>query len=191
MRKYKYVILLFLIIIFTGCSNSLENIQNLSYNTSNVNKVREIELGVVKSIKTITIKDDGKGTLLGGSIGALVGSKIKNSEGAVAGAVIGGALTNKIIETKGQELTINLDNGKLILVGIVGDHAIDNMRVKILIEGNKIIALEPSSEPVKVTTNKKLQVAVSKANKIYENQNKSPKKFKLINNKTFGSTFLL
>lgn len=183
-----------LIILATGCSKELQNISNLSYDTGNVNNIREIQYGVIKKAKVITIKDDGKGTILGGLVGGFIGSRIGKSEkqNAVIGAVAGSIITNKAIETKGQELTIELDNKKTILIGVTGNSAINYLRVKLLIENNKLIALEPSKEPLKTSLINSLEAlinvpelkpqdVVSQAHNTFQKQKNSPVQFKLIN----------
>ena len=183
---FKYVTNLIIItvaILFTGCAKDLQSISNLSYNTGNVNKIREVHYGVIKETKKIIIKDEGKNTIIGGITGALIGSKIGKTKGAAVGAVAGGVLANKITETQGQELTIKLDSNKVILIGVAGNSAVNYLRVKLLIEGSEIIAIEPTSEPLKVSSKKELTLEklVMQANNTFKKQKNSPEKFKLIN----------
>lgn len=181
-----------LLVLFSGCSQDLQKISNLKYNTGNVNIIREIQYGVIKKTRNITITDDGKGTLLGGIIGGLAGSKTNNKKGAIAGAVIGASLTNKMIESAGQELTIELDDKKTILVGVSGNFAMNYLRVRLLMEDSKLIALEPSTEPLKnslINSLEKLinkpeakpQEVVNQVHNSYKQQKNSPEQFKLIN----------
>jgi len=93
-----------------------------------VGLVQTLELGYVLEVRDVVI--DGERTVIGVWGGAAVGAAATNpggypanvgealgqAAGAVAGAVAGRAIEELVTRKRGQELTIQLDNGQTVVV---------------------------------------------------------------------------
>ncbi|MBP0596701.1 hypothetical protein J8I26_01180 [Herbaspirillum sp. LeCh32-8] len=94
------------------------------YNTRQAQGEQTVRMGVVESIRNVTIDkgSSGVGTLAGGALGGIAaGSNIGGGNGALAagivGALAGGVLGNqaeaRLANRPGLEITVKLDNGEL------------------------------------------------------------------------------
>ncbi len=114
-----------------------------NYNRSQVRGEQFVRLGIVESVRDVKIeaRPDGTGTLVGAALGGIAGSTVgggnrANNAGAIAGAVVG-AIAGSAIEKNandrvGVEVTIRLEDGKLIAVTQEKDeefHIGDKVRV--------------------------------------------------------------
>lgn len=107
----------------TGCTSSSGNV----YTSDQARKAQTVVGGVVESVKSVTIQEDGKpvaGAVAGGVAGGVLGSTIGSGSGrtvatvvgALAGAAGGAAVEKKMGTKQGLEILVNLDDGKKIVV---------------------------------------------------------------------------
>ena len=98
-----------------------------NYARSQVRGEQSVRLGVVENVRDVVIdaRDTGTGSLAGAAIGGIAGSTVggghkANAVGAIAGAVVGGLIGNAVEkdanDRRGVEVTVRLENGKLIAV---------------------------------------------------------------------------
>lgn len=102
------------ILLSTGCSSAH------SYNQTSVGQVEQVYRGTVVSARQVNIKDSGAGTVLGAVAGGLVGNQFgpkgsgEKTAATVIGALGGAYAGNQVNQDSGQELIINLDDGREI-----------------------------------------------------------------------------
>jgi len=144
MKKFLSLTSLVSVVVLAGCAMT-PNSSNVyqSYQTQGEQSVR---MGVVESIRNVTINSGqtGVGTVGGAVLGGLAGSTIGGGRGSIAaavgGAIVGGLVGQKVEQSAntkaGLEITVRLENGKLVAVTqdadvpfYVGD------RVRLLSEG--------------------------------------------------------
>lgn len=98
-----------------------------NYTRAQVRGEQTVRLGVVESVRNVTIdaRDTGTGTAAGAAIGGVAGSTLggghkANAAGAIAGAVIGGIIGNAVEKNNndrvGVEVTVRLESGQLIAI---------------------------------------------------------------------------
>jgi outer membrane lipoprotein SlyB len=98
-----------------------------NYTRSQVRGEQTVRLGVVESVREVTIdaRDTGTGTLAGAALGGIAGSTLggghkANAAGAIAGAVVGGIIGSSVEKSnndrRGVEVTVRLEGGKLIAI---------------------------------------------------------------------------
>ncbi|MCV6589807.1 MAG: glycine zipper 2TM domain-containing protein [Marinobacterium sp.] len=108
-----------------GCSGP--SLTGRSYSASEARYVQTVNYGVVQSVELVVIEgrtDGVVGTGAGAIIGGIAGSNIGGGRGqdiaTVLGAIAGGVAGNKLEESatrkQGQEITIRLENGRVISV---------------------------------------------------------------------------
>lgn len=117
------------------------------YNSSQAQGEQTVRMGVVESIRNVTIDkgSSGVGTLGGAALGGIaVGSNVGGGNGALAagiiGALAGGALGNqaeaRLNNRPGLEITVRLDNGELRAITQDADEAFRvGERVRLLSSG--------------------------------------------------------
>ena len=145
MKKIVNLFFISLIFLFWGCAQS-------RYTQIDVGQIEVMYKGTVTSAKTVNISDSGEGAILGAIVGGILGHQIGKGKGkdlaTVAGAVGGAVVGNQLNKNIGQELIIDLDNGKTIKTVI----RIDNKnhyffrssdRVIVYLKGNKIVKITP------------------------------------------------
>ena len=110
-------------VFLTGCPASTSG---GAYTRDQTRQVQDVRMGVVESVREVTI--EGTKTPIGPAAGAVVGgvagSTVGGGRGSVVGAVIGavagglagGAIEEGVTKQKGLEITVKLDNGRLIAV---------------------------------------------------------------------------
>ncbi|WP_457564326.1 glycine zipper 2TM domain-containing protein [Caminibacter sp.] len=130
-------------IFFSGCTK-LYNSNEVSLNQ--VNTVLSYETGTVQDVKHVVIKDNGSGVFVGAYTGTVLGSMFGNGKGNLLSTLIGG-LTGAFVgyeadKANAEELFIKLDNGKNIVVIVKGVKIQKGDRVRIIMEGNKIVRVE-------------------------------------------------
>ena len=97
-----------------------------AYTREQTRQPQEVQLGVVESVReeqiegTKTPIGPAAGAVVGGVAGSSVGrgkgSAIGAVIGAVAGGLAGGAIEEGVTRNKGLEITLKLDNGRLIAI---------------------------------------------------------------------------
>ena len=114
-----------------------------SYERSQTRGEQSVRLGVVESVRNVTIEGtkSGVGAVAGAAVGGIGGSSVGGGKGSTAGAVVGavlGGLAGNAIEestTKqaGIEITVKLDNGQLTAITQAADEVFrPGERVRIL-----------------------------------------------------------
>jgi len=97
-----------------------------AYTREQARQPQEVQMGVVESVREVTIEGTKTpvgpaagavvggvaGSTIGGGRGSLVGAVV----GAVAGGLAGGAIEEGVTKQKGVEITVKLDNGRLIAI---------------------------------------------------------------------------
>ena len=96
------------------------------YNVYETQRAQRVEMGVVESVRGVQInaRDSGVGTVGGAALGGLAGSAIGQGNGnvaaVIAGAILGGVAGNAIERDanrrNGVEVTVRLDNGRMLAV---------------------------------------------------------------------------
>ena len=109
-------------LLLGGCANTSSDV----YSRDQAMRERTVQHGVVESVRDVTLEGGrtGVGTVAGGALGGLAGSNIGHGRGSVAGAIVGAvvggiaghALEEKASRETGQEITVKLDNGRIISV---------------------------------------------------------------------------
>ena len=112
------------IVALGGCAQ--RGLGGADYNRSQVRGEQTVRIGVVESVRNVRIDGNtsGVGTATGAVLGGIAGSEVGkgrgSTAGAVAGAVIGGIIGQSIEKSNsdraGVEVTVRLDNGKLIAI---------------------------------------------------------------------------
>lgn len=107
-----------------GCA--LPSDSGSSYRSSQARGEQTVRMGVVESVRNVTIDkgSSGVGTLAGAGLGALGGAAIGGGRGSIAtgilGAVAGGVVGNRVeaatSNKPGIEITVRLDNGTLTAI---------------------------------------------------------------------------
>jgi len=110
-------------------------------------RAQSVELGVVESARPIVLQgpDTGLGAVSGATLGGIAGSAVGGGAGQAA-AIVGGALLGGIIgnavevdanRRPGVEVTVRLDNGRMIAVvqEDAGDAFRPGDRVRVLSDG--------------------------------------------------------
>lgn len=126
-----------------GCASSQSG---GSYSRSQTRGEMNVRMGVVESVRQVTIEgaQSGTGTVAGAVVGGIAGSNIGHGRGStvgsVLGAVIGGvagqAIEEKTTKKDGVEITVKLEGGKLIAITQEADEQFrPGERVRILTGG--------------------------------------------------------
>lgn len=146
MNKIKFVgVLLVMATTLGGCASSMSS---GAYTRSQARQVQEVQMGVVDSVRQVQLEGTKTpvGTIAGAAVGGIAGSTIGAGRGSTVGAIVGavaGGLAGSAIEegvTKkpGLEITVKLDNGRMIAVTQEADEDIrPGDRVRIL-SGNGV-----------------------------------------------------
>jgi len=111
-------------IAVSGCARSLAGD---TYQRGQAMRAQTVELGVVESLRPVNIegRQSGAGAVGGAALGGIAGSTIgggsrAHAAGAIGGAIIGGLIGNAIekdaTKANGVELTVRLDNGRMLAV---------------------------------------------------------------------------
>lgn len=110
-------------VLLAGCPASTSG---GAYTREQTRQPQEVQLGVVESVREVQIEGTktpigpAAGAVVGGvagsSIGRGKGSAISAVIGAVAGGLAGGAIEEGVTRNKGLEITLKLDNGRLIAI---------------------------------------------------------------------------
>lgn len=130
-------------LVLTGCPASMSG---GAYSRDQARHAQEVQMGVVESVREVQI--EGTKTPIGPAAGAVVGgvagsnigkgkgSTIGTVIGAVAGGVAGAAIEEGVTRTKGLEITVKLDNGRMIAITQAADEQFKpGERVRVLTGG--------------------------------------------------------
>jgi outer membrane lipoprotein SlyB len=106
-----------------GCASSMSG---GAYSRGQARQVQEVKMGMVESVRQVKIEGTkspvgtGAGAVVGGiagsNVGAGKGSTVGMILGAVAGGVAGSMLEEGVMSKDGLEITVRLDNGRMIAV---------------------------------------------------------------------------
>lgn len=107
----------------SGCASSTSG--NV-YSRETTRRAQEVQTGTVQSVDAVEIQGErsGVGAVAGGAAGGVAGSTIGRGSGstlaavggALAGAAAGAFAEEEITGAKGQEITVQLESGKTIVV---------------------------------------------------------------------------
>jgi len=117
-----------------------------AYTRGQTRQVQEVQLGTVESVREVQIEGTktpigaGAGAVVGGVAGSTLGKGKGSTVGAVVGAVAGGlagaAIEEGATREKGLEVTVKLDNGRLIAITQAADESFrPGDRVRVLTGG--------------------------------------------------------
>jgi outer membrane lipoprotein SlyB len=123
-----------------GCASSMSG---SAYSREQARQAQDVKLGIVQSVRNVQIEGtkSNVGTLGGAALGGVAGSTIGGGRGQIAGAIggailggIAGAATEEAITRRpGLEITVRLDNGKMMAVTQEADEAFSpGERVQVL-----------------------------------------------------------
>lgn len=122
-QKFSLISILASTVLLAGCPASTSG---GAYTREQTRQPQEVQLGTVESVREVQIEGTktpigaGAGAVVGGVAGSSVGrgrgSAIGAVVGAVAGGLAGGAIEEGVTRQKGLEITLKLDNGKLLAV---------------------------------------------------------------------------
>ena len=124
----------------SGCA---PGVSGRSYGRDEALQAQDVRLGYVESVRPVEIEGtrSGVGAMSGSVLGSLAGSSIGKGTGEIAGAIGGailGGLAGAAIEENatrrpGQEITVELDGGRMVAVTQVADQQFyPGDRVKVL-----------------------------------------------------------
>lgn len=130
-------------LIVSGCASSLSG---SAYSRDQARQPQDVEMGVVESVRQVQIEGTKSniGTVAGAAVGGIGGSNIGGGSGravgAIAGAVVGGmagaAAEEAITRKPGLEITVRLDNGRMIAIVQAADEPFaPGERVRVLTGG--------------------------------------------------------
>lgn len=110
-------------LLLTGCA---QNPYGNAYTTSGTREVQNVYFGTIVSTQAVTIDPNqtGVGTLAGGAVGGILGSKVGKGTGraiatiggAILGGILGSATQQGVSRRNGVNITIKLDNGRVISI---------------------------------------------------------------------------
>jgi outer membrane lipoprotein SlyB len=123
MKQANLLLMLVLAAVATGCASSKGGDV---YTRDEARRVQNVQLGVVEGTRPVKIEGTkseigtGAGAIVGGIAGSSTGqgkgSAIGTVLGAVAGGVVGAAAEEAYTREDGVEITVRLENGRLISV---------------------------------------------------------------------------
>ncbi len=109
--------------VLGGCASSMSG---GAYSREQARQVQEVRMGMVENVRHVKIEGTkspvgtGAGAVIGGIAGSNVGegkgSTIATILGAVAGGVAGSMIEEGVMSKDGLEITVKLDNGRMIAV---------------------------------------------------------------------------
>lgn len=135
-----YLVVLLMAYFVTGCASSLSSD---AYRRSQTGTPQEVELGYVESVRPVLIEGTKSniGTATGAAIGGVAGGSVNGGTartlaiigGAVLGGLAGAATEEGVTRQRGQEITIRMDNGRMIAITQGGDELFNpGQRVRVL-----------------------------------------------------------
>lgn len=139
MKNHRLILIAIAALMLGACASQ----SGSSYERSQTRGEQSVRLGVVESVRNVTIEGtkSGVGAVAGAAVGGIGGSSVGGGKGSTVGAVVGavlGGLAGNAIEdstTKqaGIEITVKLDNGQLTAITQAADEVFrPGERVRIL-----------------------------------------------------------
>ena len=133
MKTAKNGLLIILIgLIAVGCASSMSG---STYSRDQAQKVQTVHEGEVIMVREVQIEGTKSsagmlaggilGYVLGGTIGGGSGKAVARGVGAVGGAAAGAAIEEGATRQKGLEITVQLDNGRVISIVQAADETFD------------------------------------------------------------------
>ena len=132
-----------LLVVLGGCASGTGG---KDYSREQARTVQEVQMGVVESVREVNIEGTkspvgaGAGAVVGGVAGSTLGGGRGQIVGAAVGAVLGGlggaAAEESLTRSKGVEITVKLDAGRLIAITQSADEQFNvGDRVRVLTGG--------------------------------------------------------
>ncbi|WP_297484075.1 glycine zipper 2TM domain-containing protein [Sulfurimonas sp.] len=138
MKKLFLISSVTIMLILSGCAT--KNVPEYDGNT--YQEIKTYKIGIVKSVRPVVISDNGTGTFLGAIVGTVLGSMVGEGNGntlaTLAGGLGGAYAGNQVAKANASELSVQLNNGKNIVVVVKGKDFLVGDRVKIIKDGNKV-----------------------------------------------------
>ncbi len=136
MKQAVMLLLVAAALLMSGCARH----QGYEYDARSYSHVQELRTGTVIDHRYVMVSDDGKGSFFGALFGAILGSNMGRGAGrdlaTVAGAIAGGVVGSELGRANAEELTIELDNGEVIVVVVKGGNAfLVGDRVRLVLDG--------------------------------------------------------
>ena len=132
-------------LVLSGCPASMSG---GAYTRDQSRQAQDVQLGYVESVRQVLIEGtkSGVGTVGGAALGGVAGSTIGRGRGQVAGAIggavvgglVGSAIEENATRQPGLEITVRLDNGRMLAVTQAADEPFyrgDRVRVLTSYEG--------------------------------------------------------
>lgn len=144
MNSIKLVgVLLVMATALGGCASSMSG---SAYSRAQTRQVQEVQMGVVEGVRQVRLEGTKTpvGTMAGAAVGGIAGSNVGEGKGsavaailgAVAGGLAGSAIEEGVTQKSGLEITVKLDNGRMIAITQEADEAFrPGDRVRILTGG--------------------------------------------------------
>ena len=139
MKNHRLILIAIAALTLGACASQ----SGSSYERSQTRGEQSVRLGVVESVRNVTIEGtkSGVGAVAGAAVGGIGGSSVGGGKGSTVGAVVGavlGGLAGNAIEDSttqqaGIEITVKLDNGQLTAITQAADEVFrPGERVRIL-----------------------------------------------------------
>lgn len=135
-----FLVILLVVSFMVGCASSLSG---GAYSRSQTGTSQQVELGYVESVRPVLIEGTKSsiGTATGAALGGVAGGAVDGGTartlaiigGVVLGGLAGAATEEGITRQQGQEITVRLDNGRMIAITQGGNEQfMPGQRVRIL-----------------------------------------------------------
>ncbi|WP_322628423.1 glycine zipper 2TM domain-containing protein [Halothiobacillus sp.] len=112
-----------LAVLLTGCAGSMSSD---TYNRNATMQMQDVHYGTVESVRGVRIAGTRSpvgviggaivGGLLGNTVGGGRGKDLATVGGAIAGGVAGSAIEQGATQQNGVEITVRLDNGRIVSI---------------------------------------------------------------------------
>lgn len=123
----KYTVASLCLVAALGVTGCAQNPYGNAYDVGEARTVQNVLTGTITKLDAVTMSGGGEnmiGTIAGGAIGAILGSKVGGGSGsdiaAIGGGLAGAALGNKagdaVSKRNGVNIVIKLDSGRTIAV---------------------------------------------------------------------------
>ena len=138
--RYIYILPIVVTLLVSGCvSSKFGGV----YKRDQARTVQRVELGIVEHVREVRLEGtkSGIGAAIGGVVGGIAGSEVGHGSGrkiatilgAAGGGAAGAAAEEAATRQKGLEITVELDNGRLIAVTQTADESFNvGDRVRVL-----------------------------------------------------------
>lgn len=151
-HTYRVVLLVVLgTFLLSGCASSLSD---SAYSRSRAGTAQQVELGYVESVRPVLIEGTKSniGTAAGAALGGVAGGSVDGGTartlaiigGTLLGGLAGAAAEEGVTRQRGLEITVRLDNGRMIAVtqGASGQFS-PGQRVRVLTSYDGAIRVTP------------------------------------------------